>query len=139
MTVPDRFKGAVFLPTGIGMLIAAGFVAKSTHEFVQHSQLAAGLVIAESYGPHHVEIRFRTTKGKVVTYHQNGDVTLRTGEVVMVRYDPRDPARDPCVDQFSAIWGTVGFLVFMGSVFAVIGAALLRPVGLRAGRWDRTA
>ena len=96
MTMLDRLKGAVFLPVGIVLLIAAGFAVKSTQEFVQRSQLAAGLIITEPYGPHHVEVRFRTMKGKVVTYHQNGAVTLHTGEAVMVRYDPGSPTRSLC-------------------------------------------
>lgn len=109
------------------LLIAAAIVARSTFDFLHHSWLATG-VVAEPYGPHHVTVRFRTPTGQDVTYHQNGAITLHTGEVVVVRYDPRDPALDPCVDRFGAIWGTVIFLGVMGSVFAGVGALVLRCV-----------
>ena len=126
----DRLKGAVFLAVGIALLVAAGFVAVSTRDFLQRSRLAAGLVIAEPYGPHHVKVRFRTARGEVVTYHQNGEVTLHTGEAVQVRYDPAAPRRDSCVDRFGAIWGTTGFLGLMGGVFALSSVAAAAAAGV---------
>lgn len=128
MIVTDRLKGAVLLPVGILLLIAAAIVARSTFDFLHHSRLATGVVVAEPYGPHHVPVRFRTATGRDVTYHQNGASTLHTVEVVVVRYDPRDPALDPHVDRFGAIWGTVILLGVMGSVFAGVGALVLRCV-----------
>jgi hypothetical protein len=125
MTVPDRIKGAVFLPVGLLLLVAAVFLAISTHDYLQRTARAPGLVIAEPYGPHHVDIRFRTHEGRELTYSQNGEVTLHTGQRVTVIYDPRDPAMDPCVDELPAIWGTTAFLVLMGSVFSLIGGGLL--------------
>lgn len=125
MEVPDRVKGAVFLPVGIGLLIAAGFSLSVTRDFLRRSETAPGLVVSEPYGPHHVTIRFRTRAGRQITYAQNGAVTLHTGERVAVRYDPRAPTLDPCVDQWAALWDATGFLGVRGSVFAAVGAGLL--------------
>ena len=125
MTVPDRVKGAVFLPVGLMLLVAGGFSLVSTRDYMRRTQTAPGQVIAEPYGSHHVTIRFRTRQGQPITYGQNGAITLHTGERVMVRYDPREPTLDPCVDQWQAIWDTTMFLGLMGSVFTAVGAGLL--------------
>ena len=137
MTALDRVKGAVFLSAGTILLIAAGFALSATRDFLRHSETAPGLVVAEPHGPHHVTIVFRTRQGQPVTYGQNGAVTLHRGERVTVRYDPRTPTRDPCVDRWPAIYGVTGFLGLMGSVFAAVGAGLLFARPQPGGGTDR--
>ena len=125
MTVSDRFKGFVFLLAGICLLVGTAVSIGATRNFLARTETAPGLVIGEPIGPHHVDVRFRTRQGQVLTYGQNGLVTLHTGERVTVRYDPRDPAMDPCVDQWQALWDWPLSLGLLGSVFTLVGGGLV--------------
>ena len=122
------FKAVVFIVVGLGLMVAAGFEAASTRDFLAHAHKAAGEVTLLRAGGAHPQVRFVTDEGRTVEYGQNGMIWgYRVGDRVTVLYDPRDPARDPVVDTVGALWGFNAMNFLMGGVFVLAGYWSRRP------------
>ena len=123
--VSDRVKGAVFLPVGLCIVAASLMMARDRAHLTEVSETAPGIVVEESAGPHHVAVRFTPRHGPPVIYQQNGAVTAHTGDRMVVRYDPADPAGSATFDRFGALWGGVLGVGGLGSAFTMAGAFML--------------
>lgn len=138
MKSTTRWGGIFLCGIGVGLLVASPLIGLNTWRFKQVASRTQGAVIRESYGCHHVDVRFRTVSGETIDYPQNGDICLHTGQQVPVLYDPSMPRMTATVDSAGALWGVtfwvgvVGLIFFVGSILTLSGS---RFVVIRQGRW----
>ncbi|MGU8077453.1 DUF3592 domain-containing protein [Burkholderia pyrrocinia] len=130
-------KGVFFTVVGACMLIGVVMYAQSTREFLRTSVVVPGHVVRLNAGPHHPEIAFTTLAGEHVEYPQGGDVSVKDGATVEVRYAPEAPAMTARMNTFGAIWGDVLTFGVMGAVFFLAGIGHLWS-GVRAWHSGRT-
>jgi hypothetical protein len=140
-----KIIGLIFSAVGMILLIAAGFVFQSTRTFLESSEQATGtikdLVLGDSSsssGVYYPVVTFKTSSGETIEFRSSvgaNPPSYRKGELVPVRYDPRDPYRAG-IDSFFYLWFTVILLSGMGTVFGGIGG-VMAAIWIRSIRKDR--
>lgn len=123
----------LFLLIGIGLLAGAYYMYRDTSEFVATARSAQGTVVALRSGA--PEVRFRTGEGREVQFTSSVSSkppSYRVGETVEVLYR-HDRPDDAEVNAIMTLWlGTI-ILGGMGSVFSLIGGALVFASSRKAG------
>lgn len=131
------WKAILFACLGTIFLVAGALFGLHTWRFTQTASHAAGTVICENYGCHHVEVRFKTAAGEMIEYPQNGDICLHTAQNINVLYDPSMPLPTATVDSIGALWGNTFWASLMGVVFvlpACLGRFGSRFIYFKPGR-----
>ena len=117
-----RHVGVFFTLIGLGLLVAAVLVGRSTLHFIRTALRAPGVVTRLNAGGSHPEVQFTARSGQVVSYPQGGEISgYQAGDRVTVLYDPRQPASTACTDVPGALWDAAGGLGFLGVVFFGVG------------------
>ena len=122
----------LFLAIGIGLLAGAGYAYHTTSSFVAQARKAQGTVVALRSGA--PEVKFRTEDGREVRFTSSVSSkppSYDVGETVEVLYRPDRP-EDAEVDALMTLWFGAILLGGMGSVFSLVGAALVFGWGRRA-------
>jgi hypothetical protein len=122
----------LFLAIGIGLLAGAGYVYLDTSDFVANARKAQGTVVALRSGA--PEVKFRTHDGREVQFTSSVSSkppSYDVGEPVEVLYRPDRP-EDAEVNALMTLWFGASLLGGMGSVFSLVGAALVFGWGRRA-------
>ncbi|NHZ36740.1 DUF3592 domain-containing protein [Massilia rubra] len=104
--------GVVFFFASICLFLFGYEGIQDRGEFIKSTVRADGVVVRQTAGKHHVDVRFTTAKGEVVEYGQNGDISYEAGEKVSVLYYADDPRNNPSTDASGALWG--GSLTLFG-------------------------
>ena len=129
----QAIKAVVFTIAGLCVMTGAVFEGVSTRRFLKQAASAPGEVTQLRAGGSHPEVRFTTAKGEVVEYPQNGMISgYRVGDKVEVLYDPQNPALDPVIKSWGALWGFCVMTFGMGAVFVGVAQIIWRYPG-----WNR--
>lgn len=113
----------VALLIAICLFFASAVCATSVLDFIGSASRAKGVVVRQTAGKHHVEVKFETAKGDMVTYQQNGLISYEAGDTVTVLYKADNPRMHPSTDGFGAVWGVTLMLIAMG-IFLICSASL---------------
>jgi len=123
----------LFLLIGLGLLAGAYFVYRNTSEFVDTARRAQGTVVALRGGA--PEVQFRTEQGREVQFTSSVSSkppSYRVGETVEVLYH-KDQPENAEINGIMTLWFGTMILGGLGTVFSLIGAALLFVSGRKAG------
>jgi len=127
----------VFTALGLGMLVGAFFVYRSTSGFLATAQTAQGTVIelvrsqsndSTTYRP---VVRFVTAEGRSIEFVSSSGSnppSYARGETVPVLYAPQTP-EDAKINGYFALWGGATILGGLGAVFFAIGSAFFLVSG----------
>jgi hypothetical protein len=109
---------------GLCLLIGAAINTSYTRDFLRHSVVVPGRVVAQDYGPNHPKIEFVTLKGSHISRPQGGFLPATDiGDVVPVRYRPHAPLQSATLDYFWTLWGEA-FLLLLVGIACLIGSAV---------------
>jgi hypothetical protein len=115
-------KAICAIVIGMGFLVAAGFSAQSTREFIRSSIVVPAQVVKLNAGAHHPQIDFVTKAGEHVSYPQGGMVSgMKVGDQVTVLYRPEAPSRTATLNRFGALWTWPIWLLTIGLGAIVAG------------------
>jgi hypothetical protein len=107
---------------GIILLSIGAFMAIQALQFEHIANSAQGNVIALNAGGSHPEISFMVSDKKY-NFPQGGFIFgYKTGDIVTVLYDPKNPSGTATLNNFGALWFAPALLSFIGLLF--IAAAL---------------
>lgn len=132
----------VFSAVGLGMLVGAFFLYRSTSSFLEEAVAAPGTVIEllpvrsdDSYTYKPV-VRFTTESGRDVEFASSSSSnppSYREGEIVKVFYRAGEP-QNAMIDGFFSLWGGALILSILGGVFTTIGGSILAVVAIKNRR-----
>jgi hypothetical protein len=114
-------RGLLFGMVGVLMLVVVAFELNHRLEFLQVAQSADGHVERLNAGGSHPEVAFTTDKGEQVSYPQGGMIFgYKPGQAVRVLYRPAQPALEPVIDTFGALWGMTLMVAVIGLTFVCV-------------------
>jgi hypothetical protein len=83
-------------------------------DFIKYSIVTQGTVAQLEYGERHFEVSFVTGKGEHVSFPASL-ISVKVGDAIRVRYDPKNPLATAKVESFVAMW----IETLMSAVFAM--------------------
>lgn len=122
----------VFLLIGIGLLGGAFYLYRNTSNFIDTSRKAQGTVVALRSGA--PEVKFRTEQGREIQFTSSVSSkppSYSVGETVEVIYQPDRPDEAE-VNSFMTLWLGVMIVGALGTVFSLIGLALVFALGRKS-------
>ncbi len=131
----SRLGKFAFMPLGLLLLLGAAWSVSSTRAWIAHSVEVPGSVIemlrvrdmdntGYLFAP---VVRFKTVEGKSVEFEssfRSNPPAYRTGQSVSVLYDPDEP-RSAAIRGFFSLWLMPLILGFIGSIFLIVGTAMV--------------
>jgi hypothetical protein len=136
---PNIFLGRLgkfaFIPIGLMLVLGAAWTGWSTKTWVSHAIEVKGSVIemvrvrdredtGHMFAP---VVRFQTIEGGTVEFEsglRTNPPAYRTGQTVSVLYDPDEP-RSAAIHGFLSLWLMPIILGFIGTIFLVVGTAMV--------------
>lgn len=112
--------GIVIFLLSLCLFLWSAVSVQHAFDFIASTSRAHGVVVRQTAGKHHVDIRFSTAKGEVVEYGQNGLIAYQAGEKVTVLYHADNPRKHPSTDAFGAVWGGVVTLFIVGCFTSIL-------------------
>jgi hypothetical protein len=135
-----KIVGRIFVVVGVLLLVGGFFSYKHARRFIANSTVADGEVIdlvlrrksnsdspGTNRGTYHPVIRFETESREAIEFVSNtgsSPPSHRKGDIVTVRYDPKDPytAR---VDSFVSLWLPALIPSSLGLLFLTAGGIMI--------------
>jgi hypothetical protein len=118
---------AIFL-ISICLFLWSAVSVQNAFDFIDSTSRANGVVVRQTAGKHHVDVRFNTAKGEVVEYGQNGLISYQAGDKVTVLYYADNPRTHPSTDAFGALWGGAVTLFMVGCFTSILSwLTVFRP------------
>jgi len=126
------FGSMLFTASGAGLLIGAGRTFQRTRRLIARSITAVGVVVDLAVVPdgieesYHPVVQFTTASGARITFESvagSYPPAYRTGEQVLVVYDPAQP-HAAAIRSFVSLWLLPIVLASLGGIFAFIGLGL---------------
>jgi len=123
----------IFALIGGAMLILAGRQFARRRDFVRHSAVASGTIVALTENREREEIsyfptvKFQTPSGREVTFQSEMGSSAqagRIGDIVAVRYRPDQPEVAE-IDSLMSLWGVPLLSGGLGAVFLFVGLGIL--------------
>jgi hypothetical protein len=122
-----------FLLIGIALLAVALYLYRNTSNFIDSARKAQGTVVALRSGA--PEVKFRTEQGREIQFTSSVSSkppSYSVGETVEVLYPPDQPDKAE-VNSFMTLWLGVIIVGVLGTVFSLIGLALVFAFGRKPG------
>jgi len=135
----------VFAVVGLGMLLGAFILYRSTSAFIEQAVIAEGTVVklvpvrsdgSTTYRP---TVSFTTEAGQPVEFSSTSSSSppaYAVGEKVKVYYRLREP-RDAKINGFFSLWGGSLILGIIGCVFSAIGGGIFLVTFLRGRKEEQ--
>jgi hypothetical protein len=123
----------VFLLIGIGLLGGAFYLYRNTSNFLDTARKAPGTVVALRSGA--PEVKFRTEQGREIQFTSSVSSkppSYSVGDTVEVLYQPDQPDNAE-VNSFMTLWLGVMIAGAMGTVFSLVGLALVFALRRKSG------
>jgi Protein of unknown function (DUF3592) len=131
----SRLGKFAFIPLGLMLLLGAAWAVSSTKTWLAHAIEVEGKVIemvrtrdrddtTYLFAP---VVEFRTVDGRSIEFEsavRSYPPAYRTGQTVSVVYDPDEP-RYAAIKGFFSLWLMPIILGFIGSVFLIVGTAMV--------------
>ena len=131
----SRLGKFALMPIGALLLFGAVWTATSTKTWIAHAIEVPGTVI-EMLRVRDIDntgylfapvVRFKTMQGNTVEFEssfRSNPPAYRTGQAVSVLYDPDEP-RSAAIRGFFSLWLMPIILGFVGSIFLIVGTAMV--------------
>ena len=144
-----RLGKFAFIPLGLLLLLGAAWAVSSTKTWLGHAVEVEGRVIdmvrtrdRENTGYLFAPVvRFQTLEGATIELEsglRSNPPMYRTGQTVSVFYDPDEP-RSAAIKGFFSLWFMPIILGFIGSIFLIVGTAMVVMSGWARRFFDRDA
>jgi len=138
----SRLGKFAFIPIGLLLVLGAAWAVWSTKAWIAHSVEVQGKVVemvrmrdSDNTGYLFAPVvRFQTVEGRSVEFEsslRSNPPGYRTGQTVSVLYDPEEP-RSAAIKGFFSLWFMPIILGFIGSVFLIVGTAMVAMSGWAA-------
>ena len=139
MTSPTVFLSRLgkfaLMPIGVVLLLGAAWTVSSTKTWIAHAIEVPGSVIemvrvrdSDNIGYMFAPVvRFKTVQGNTVEFEssfRSNPPAYHTGQAVTVLYDPAEP-RSAAIRGFLSLWLMPMILGLIGSVFLIVGTAMV--------------
>jgi len=123
----------LFLLIGLGMLVGSFFLYQNTVSFLETAIKADGVVVdlvrsrnsdSTTYAP---TVRFKTNRGNTIEFTSttsSNPPSYSVGEKVEVLYEPSQP-HSAKINSFFSVWGGAVIVCGLGTVFFVVGFAII--------------
>lgn len=130
-----RLGTFAIIPIGVSLLLGAAWATSSTRTWLAHAVEVEGKVIEmvrtrdreDSTYLFAPVVRFQTVEGATIEFEsglRSNPPAYRTGETVTVFYDRYEP-RYAKIKGFFSLWFMPFLLGFIGSIFLVVGTAMV--------------
>ena len=145
----NRLGKFAFMPIGLLLVLAAVWAGWSTKAWVARSVEVQGLVIEmvrvrdrEDSGYLFAPVvRFKTVNGSTIEFEsglRTNPPAYHTGQIVSVLYDPDEP-RSAAIHGMLSLWMMPIILSFIGTIFLIVGTAMVVMSGRVARIFDMPA